>query len=319
VPLIISSYKQPPFYLFNAHLETVVPSMFRKVSGIYKRERIELGDGDFLDLDWMRNESDRLVIISHGLEGSSDRHYTKGMARYFFLRGWDALAWNCRSCSGEMNRLPRFYHHGATEDLEAVIHHARLKKYKTIALVGFSMGGSMSLKYAGERMKLPEEIKSIVTFSVPCDLGSSARELDKPGKKFYLNRFLKKLEKKIKAKARQFPTIISAEGFEKITSFRAFDDRYTAPLHGFKDADDFYKKASASPHIPHIKVPTLIANALNDPFLPEACYPYEIATTNENIYLETPGRGGHVGFSLAGKKENWMEIRAFEFINTFTK
>lgn len=315
--IINSSYTRPSYYLFNSHLETIVPSMLRKIKGEYVRERLELGDGDFLDLDWMHKNREQLVIITHGLEGNSKRHYSKGVAQYFFQRGWDALAWNCRGCSGEMNRLPRFYHHGATEDLAAVIDHTIQKKYTSIVLVGFSMGGSMSLKYLGERKEhVPEQVKSAVVYSVPCDLGSSARELDKPGKKFYLNRFLKKLEKKIKAKSLKFPDLISGDGFEKIKTFRDFDNRYTAPLHGFIDADDFYSKASSGPYISSIQVPTLIVNALNDPFLPTACYPFDLAKNHRYVHLETPARGGHVGFSLAGKTESWMEIRAFEFVNS---
>ena len=197
MPLIPSDYQNRPFYLFNAHLETIVPSIFRKVAGGYLRERLELPDGDFVDLDWMSLQRKILVIISHGLEGNSERHYSKGMARYFFHRGWDALAWNCRGCSGEMNRLPRFYHHGATEDLSAVVDHAIQKGYTNISLVGFSMGGSMSLKYLGEQKdKLNSQVKSAVVFSVPCHLGASAQALDQPENRFYLNRFLKKLEKK---------------------------------------------------------------------------------------------------------------------------
>lgn len=312
-----SSYTKPPFYLFNSHLETIVPSMFRKIGGDFVRERLELIDGDFLDLDWMSGKSDKLVIITHGLEGSSDRHYSKGVAHYFYQRGWDALAWNCRGCSGEMNRLPRFYHHGATEDIAAVIDYAVQKKYSQIVLVGFSMGGSMSLKYLGERKDtLAAEIKSAVVFSVPCDLGSSARELDKPGKKFYLNRFLKKLEKKIIAKSIKFPELISIEGIKEIKTFRQFDDRYTAPLHGFRDSDDFYTKASSGQYISSIQIPTLIVNALNDPFLPEACYPFDITKNHTYVHLETPERGGHVGFSLLGKTESWMEVRAFDFISS---
>ncbi len=216
-----------------------------------------------------------------------------------------------------MNRLPRFYHHGTTEDLAAVIDHAIQKKYARIALVGFSMGGSLSLKYLGERKeRVPHQIKSAVAYSVPCDLGSSARELDKPNKKFYLHRFLKKLEKKIKAKALLFPDVISAEGFNIIKTFRDFDNRYTAPLHGFADADDFYSKASSGPYLSSITIPALIVNAINDPFLPQACYPFDIAKNHQFVHLETPERGGHVGFSLFGKTESWMEIRAFEFVNS---
>jgi uncharacterized protein len=319
MPLIPSSYKTPPYFLFNSHAETIIPSIFRKVVGDYERERLELVDGDFIDIDWMRSNNKKLVIISHGLEGSSERHYSKGMAKYFYDRGWDALAWNCRGCSGVMNRLPRFYHHGATEDIAAVIDHVIQLKYEHITLVGFSMGGSMSLKYVGERRgMLPTQVRSAVTFSVPCDLKSSATELDKPSKKFYLNRFLKKLEKKIRAKSALFPEQISTAGLEKIKTFREFDNKYTAPLHGFADADDFYAKASSGPYIHSIEIPTLIVNALNDPFLPDECYPVEIAKNHLNVYLETPSRGGHVGFSLYGTSESWMERRAYEFAERLT-
>jgi predicted alpha/beta-fold hydrolase len=316
MPLIETSNYRPPWYLFNGHLETIVPSMTRKIKDVhYERERFELSDGDFIDVDWLTNKNNKLVIIAHGLEGSSDRHYCKGMAKYFFQRGWDALAWNCRSCSGVMNRLPRFYHHGATEDLTELIQHVEAKKhYKQIALVGFSMGGSVTLKYLGEQKTLLNEIKAGVVFSVPCHLGSSANELDKPSKKFYLNRFLKKLGTKIKIKSEKFPELISYAGFEKISTFEEFDNRYTAPLHGFRDADDFYERASSLMYISNIAIPTLIVNALNDPFLPPACFPINIAREHQYVYLETPIRGGHTGFSLAGKEENWMEVRAYDFV-----
>ncbi len=319
MPLVAKSSYRAPWYLFNGHLETIVPSMIRKIKGItYDRERLELSDGDFIDLDWLGDKSNKLIIIAHGLEGNSNRHYSKGMAKYFFQRGWNALAWNCRSCSGEMNRLPRFYHHGATEDLAELIAHVIAKKhYEKIVLAGFSMGGSMTLKYLGEQGLLPKEIKAGVVFSVPCHLGSSAKELDKPSKKFYLNRFLKKLEKKIKIKSEMFPDLISHHGYEAITTFEEFDNRYTAPLHGFKNADDFYQRASSLNYISTITLPTLLVNALNDPFLPPLCFPTEIARGHSHLFLETPPRGGHTGFTLAGKKENWMEQRAFEFIGQY--
>lgn len=317
MPLLPTPNYRRPFYLPNAHLETIVPSVFRKIEDVrYERERLELPDRDFLDIDWLTNNNEKLVIISHGLEGSSERHYSKGMARYFFQRGWDALAWNCRSCSGEMNRLPRFYHHGATEDIRAVIEHALTKKYVTVVLVGFSMGGSLSLKYLGENGNdLAPAIKGGAVFSVPCDLGSSARELDKPSRSFYRNRFLRKLEKKIRAKEQRFPDIISAKDFEKIKTFEAFDNSYTAPLHGFKNAADFYQQASSGNYLRDIKKPVLIVNAENDPFLPPPCYPIDLAKKHAFVHLEIPKRGGHVGFSLGGRIENWMELRAFDFLS----
>lgn len=316
MPLIKSSSYQKPFYYINGHAETILPSLLRKINGVtYERERLELADGDFLDLDWLSQKRKKLVLISHGLEGNSERHYCKGMAKYFFLRDWDALAWNCRSCSGEINRLPRFYHHGATEDIACVIDHAIKKGYETISLVGFSMGGSMTLKYMGENSHaISPHIQSAVVFSVPCHLGSSAKELDKPSRSFYRNRFLKKLQKKMVEKENLFPNIISAKHFEKIKTFKDFDTIYTAPLHGFKDSEDFYERASSGQFIPYIKKPTLIVNAANDPFLPDECYPKEVASKHDWVTLEIPKHGGHVGFSLARQEENWMEQRAFDFI-----
>jgi predicted alpha/beta-fold hydrolase len=214
-----------------------------------------------------------------------------------------------------MNRLPRFYHHGDTADLEAVIEHAQKRNYTKIALIGFSMGGSMVLKYLGEQSSnLSSSLLGAVTFSVPCHLGSSAAELDKSSKSFYRNRFLKKLGKKIASKAILFPTQVSFTGFEKINSFREFDNRYTAPLHHFKDADDFYQKASAEKYLAKIELPSLLVNAENDPFLPRECYPVDICKRHPHLSLEIPKKGGHVGFTLANASHNWMEFRAYEFL-----
>ncbi len=319
MPLIASStYKKPPFYLFNSHLETIVPSALRKVDlPAYERERIFTPDKDFLDLDWLKKEGKQLVVISHGLEGSSDRPYVKGMARTFAEQGWDVLAWNCRSCSGEINKAPRMYHHGDSEDLKSVVEHAVVQGgYEKIVLVGFSMGGSITLKYLGEFSRsLPGAISRAVVFSVPCDLGGSARELSKKRNGFYRKRFLRKLGRKLEAKAGQMPELLSIEGIEKIKHFSEFDNRFTAPIHGFKDADDFYHQASANTHLPHIQIPTLIVNAKNDPMLPQSCYPVALAKEHPFIYLEMPEFGGHVGFTLAGQSQNWAEQRAFQFIS----
>jgi uncharacterized protein len=316
VPLISSRYRAP-YYLRNGHLATVLPSVFRKVGGVsYTPHRLELSDGDFLDLGLLLGGNSRCLVISHGLEGSADRHYVMGMAQYFYARGWDVVAWNCRSCSGEMNRLPRFYHHGATEDLADVVDYVlQTDRYRQVALSGFSMGGSLSLKYLGERGgDVPLEVVGSVVFSVPCHLKSSVEELAKRKNGFYRKRFLNKLRKKVEAKAAMFPGVISAEDFDAIRYFPEFDNRYTAPLHGFADADDFYASASALRYMPAIQRPVLLVNALNDPFLPPVCYPKELAKDHPHIYLETPRYGGHVGFSLTGIQDSWMEVRAMEFL-----
>lgn len=317
MPLIESQYKAP-FFLRNGHLATIVPSSFRKIENVnYIRERIHTPDGDFLDLDWLKNDQSKLVVISHGLEGSSNRPYMKGMAKYFFERGWDVLAWNCRSCSGELNWKPKFYHHGATEDLTQVINYAISEgNYNTVALVGFSMGGSMTLKYCGEMGdKIPGQVVGAVAFSVPVSLKSSVEALSTYGTSFYRKRFIKKLEKKIQQKALQYPDEIKYEGYEQIKFFPDFDNLYTAPLHGFESADDFYERASAGKYMYDTNVPVLLVNAANDPFLGDACYPKAQCKDHPNIHLEIPQHGGHVGFSLRGREENYMEIRAYEFLN----
>ncbi len=308
-----SSYSKRPWFLFNKHLETIIPSMFYKIDNInYQRERLELLDGDFLDLDWLGEAEDKLIIITHGLEGSSERHYVQRPAKLFVENGWSALAWNCRSCSGEMNRFPRFYHHGDTNDLAAVVDHAVAKGFKTIVLMGLSMGGSMSLKYLGEPRTRPDAIKGAVTFSVPCNLKDSAVQLKVKGNELYEKRFLNKLKKKILLKA-ETHDFLDISGLEKMKDFNEFHQRYTVPLHGFESLDDFFRKATCDQYLPDVKYPVLIGNAENDPLLGADCYPIQIAKQSEFINLEMPKVGGHVGFTIRGDTYSWMDRRALEF------
>ncbi|MEM6725350.1 MAG: alpha/beta fold hydrolase [Bacteroidota bacterium] len=319
MPRIATKYQRGPIGLFNKHLQTIYPSLFRKFEDlIYDRERLELDDGDFLDLDWKTQDSKRLVIVSHGLEGSSDRHYVKGTVKAFIDDGWDALAWNCRSCSGEMNRLLRLYHHGATDDLKRVVSHVEsLDRYETVVLVGFSMGGGLTLKYLGEESEnTPSLIKAAVAISVPVNLVASLPEIEKWGNYFYKRRFLRKLTVKVKGKAELYPDVIDLTGIDQIRNFDEFDNRYSAPINGFKDAKDFYSKVSAHPYVPHIRIPTLILNAWNDPLLSPECFPEQLADEMENLYLETPKIGGHVGFLRPGKQLSYADIRALEFCSS---
>lgn len=325
MPIILPSSYKPPFYYFgNPHLQTIVPSLFRKVHGVsYVRERIETPDGDFLDLDWAKisrkktvQGDKKLIIVSHGLEGDAHRHYVKGLIKVSNGEGWDGLGWNCRSCSGELNRLPRFYHHGDTPDLDLVVHHAIQKHgYQHIVLAGFSLGGSMTLKYFGERGEniLPQ-IKKGIAFSVPCDLAACSDELSKPSKIFYTRRFLNKLGKKIKAKAQLMPDKISAIRINQMRVFRDFDDVYSSQLHGFVDAADYYQKVSSLFFLEGIRKPVLLINALNDPFLTPSCFPVELAKNHAYLHLEMPLQGGHVGFQLNGRAETYAELRAKEWL-----
>lgn len=310
----ISSFKTP-VWQWNGHIQTVYPSLFRKINVPYVRERVHLPDGDFLDLDWLRGGNAKLVIITHGLEGDSTRHYVTGMAQLFHQNGFDALGWNCRSCSGEINRLPRFYHHGDANDLKFVVEYAAAA-YEEIILVGFSMGGSLTLRYLGENSAqvIPQVKKSIVA-SVPLDLPSSVKELDKPGKRFYMNRFIQKLEKKIRIKEEMFPNhpILTTQDYHLIKNFEDFDNRYTAPLHGYADCHDFYKKASVKPLLPEIQVPTRILQAINDPFLTPECLELGRVSRNSPVELKLTKQGGHVGFMQANRPTTWAEEMALDF------
>ncbi|WP_109831103.1 YheT family hydrolase [Reichenbachiella versicolor] len=321
MPIInFSSYGDFLYPLRNGHWETIIPSVFGKKFDLnYDRERIETPDDDFLDLDWVYNQSEKLVIISHGLEGSSNRPYVRSMAKYMSDQGYDVCAWNYRSCSGDMNRQLRLYHHGVTDDLETVIKHCvDTRRYKKIALIGFSMGGSTTLKYIGEQgTSYPKQLVAAATFSVPCHLWDSALELTSWRNTFYRKRFLKKLIDKIKRKSEQFPGYIDTTDIDKIKSFGIFDERFTAPLHGFKSARHFYKDSSSDLYYNSIKIPSLIVNALNDPMLGERCFPIEQCRDHQFLFLEMPKSGGHVGFSRRFKKHNWMDIRAHQFISEF--
>jgi predicted alpha/beta-fold hydrolase len=232
--------------------------------------------------------------------------------------GWDALAWNYRSCSGEINRTLRFYHNGSTDDLAQVIDVAINKdRYREIALIGFSMGGNLSLMYLGEyQNRLDDRIRKAVVFSVPCHLKSSARMLARPGNKFYMKRFLKQLHKKIQQKMILFPDRINDQGYELIKNFKDFDDRYTAPIHGFRNAEDYWNQCSSLQYIDRIGIRTLMINAANDPFLGRECYPVEQAKQNNYVKLEIPASGGHVGFvAFNPERIYWSEMRTRQFLN----
>ncbi len=316
MPLIAeSSYNSTPWYFVNGHFETIIPSAFYKVKGLtYDRERLELPDGDFIDIDWIRNSTKRLLVITHGLEGNSERHYVQRPAKYFSGKGWSVLAWNCRSCSGEMNRLPRFYHHGDTQDLVSVIDHAVAQGFREIVLLGSSMGGSMTLKYLGEDPSRHDEVLGAVTFSVPCNLKDSADQLELRSNKFYEKRFLKKLKDKLALKAEIHPEL-DIEGLEELKDFEAFHERYTVPLHGFSSLQEFYGEATCDRYLPGVEKPALIVNAWNDPMLGERCYPQELLASSRSVFLEIPAKGGHVGFTMPGDPYSWMEYRAWGFIS----
>jgi len=314
MPIVPSNF-HPPRHLRGGHVQTILSVLQpRRVNLSFERERLELADGDFLDLDWARRGRRRLAILSHGLEECSKNDCIQGMAAALIEAGWDALAWNFRGCGGAPNRLLRFYHSGETGDLAAVIKRAAAA-YPQVALVGFSLGGNVTLKYLGEGQAHPAVVAG-VGISVPVDLVASSHALDTRWEnRIYLRRLLRRLVAKVRAKARQFPQELEVTGARAIRSFLEFDNRFTAPLHGFRDATDYWTRSSARQFLPQITVPTLLVNARNDPFLAPECFPFEEADANSALFLEAPESGGHVGFlDFVHGLQPWSERRAVEFL-----
>ncbi len=316
MPLITSIYK-PPAIFRNGHFSTIYSSKLRippKV--IQNRERINLPDGDFIDLDWSFSGKDSrlLTLLLHGLEGNAQRTYIKGAANYLNLKGYDTVALNYRGCSGESNRLYKSYTAGATDDLETIILHIlNHYQYDKIILNGFSLGGNLMLKYLGERSSIPKEIKKAIAVSTPLSLDKSLEELNKKHNKLYTTVFLISLKKKLKEKCRQFPEYITEADFKRIKSLLDFDNIYTSKAHGFIDAYDYYHKNSCLQFLPEIKIPVMMINAQNDSFLSPSCYPIALSKKQANIFLEIPKYGGHVGF-YDKKNVYYSEKRTAEFI-----
>lgn len=315
MPLIPNSSYQRPKWLFNRHLETIYPALFRNVD-LRKpnTERISTPDGDFLDLDWYLANNRRLIIISHGLEGNSTRPYMLGMVRIFLKNKYDVLTWNYRGCGEELNQKPIFYHSGATYDLDTVVGHAA-QKYDAISLIGFSLGGNLTLKYLGEKLSKDKPIEKGVAISVPLHLSSSSQKISSGENQLYSKRFLKTLREKVIRKAQHHPEEIPVHFLRKIKTLSDFDDYFTGPLHGFSDAEEYYQVNSSLFFLDKISKPTFILNAQNDPFLSDQCFPVKLAKELEDVYFEFPKQGGHVGFSVPGTNAPYYsEKRAFEFI-----
>lgn len=313
-----SSFPGAPPLQYNGHWQTLVPGIWRRVHHLEytKRERIDTADGDFLDLDWLLTGQRRLLVLTHGLEGDTHRQYMRGMAKLFAQQGWDVLAWHCRSCSGEMNRVFRLYHHGDIEDIGAVVQHAlHTGRYDTLVLVGFSMGGNITMKYLGVHGdEAPAAVRGAVVFSAPCDLESASETLDRWDNTVYRVRFMKALVKKIKIKAAQYPGRIDLSKLKDVQCWRDFDEWFSAPMCGYRDAADFYHNSSAKNFVGGTRRPTLLINALNDPILSPGCFPFEMAGQHPFFHLEATEGGGHCGFMARDQREYaWSELRALAF------
>ncbi len=308
MPLIDPPAYQPPWGLRNPHFNTIYPNRFRKVTGVnYQRERILTPDGDFLDLDWDRRGNDTLLLVVHGLEGNAHRYYIKGLLRAGFSKGWDGVGLNLRGCSGVPNQTYGSYHSGKSDDLHtALLHILNKHQYTNILIAGISLGGNLVLKYAGERgAELHTKVRAVAGISVPTDLQGSALQLEVPGNRIYLYRFLRQLRKKVRQKAAQFPEAnLDFKALERAKNFREFDDLYTAPAHGFSSAADYYERCSANRFIGGIDRPALLLNAQDDSFLSAGCYPKAQAVDHPKFHFMMPRFGGHVGFMRGYRSAN---------------
>lgn len=316
MPIVTSSNYHPPYPFRNAHINTMYPALLRRISPLpYKRVTVDTPDGDFLDLDFVHRDRSRIAVGVHGLEGDSVRPYIQGMLHQMLQRDWDVLGMNFRSCSGRTNRLPQSYNMGASNDLKFVVNYLLEQGYEEITLIGFSLGGNVVLKYLGEEgIHIPKAIKRAVAISVPCHIATANAEINHWRNRLYLWRFLKTLNAKVKEKAALFPEHIQVPK-RMPRNFTEFDDQFTGPIHGYRDGMDYYTQCSSKQFLPKIQVPTLLLNALDDTFLSDECYPYEIAKKQPNLYLETPQYGGHVGFwDTAHRGGYYSERQATAFI-----
>ncbi len=321
------SYSPAP-WLRGAHAMTIFASLAR----VYprpraRRERWELPDGDFVDVDrYAAPGGDGtvperpVVVVCHGLEGSSRAPYVRGLVAVALARGLDALALNFRGCSGEPNRLPRFYHSGDTGDLhEVVTRLAAERPGRSIVLAGFSLGGNVVAKYVGERGDaLAPEVRAAVGVSVPFDLLRSARALDGPGfwSSVYRERFLRRLRQKALTKAERFPGALDVARVRAARTFAEFDAAVTAPLHGFASAEEYWTRSSAGRYLSGVRRPLLAIAAMDDPIVPADTLPVAAARSNPLVALEATPAGGHVAF-VAGWPiwpDFWAERRAIAFL-----
>lgn len=311
MPIVSSSY-QSPTLLRNPHFHTVACALFRHRPKIpFYRERLELNDGDFIDLDWslsQRHEFGRpsagtkqkLLILTHGMEGSSQSKYVLHTIRAANAAGVSTVAWNMRGCSGEPNRALHFYHSGRTEDLSAVINLAIKKGYREIYLAGFSLGGNLTLLYAArEGRHIHKSIRAAVAVCAPVDLVSSQAQIEAKENRLYLKRFLRDFHTKFNLKRKQRGYRIDTKQFSRnIRTLGQLDAHYTAPWNGFPDEKIYYQRCSALPILQRITIPSLLLNPMDDPFLSRECYPHRFAATSKLFTLETPETGGHCAMLL---------------------
>jgi predicted alpha/beta-fold hydrolase len=318
---------KPAWWLSNSHLQTIYPALFRKTPNPpdYRRERLTTPDDDFIDIDYCGTGKQPLIILVHGLTGSSQSDYIKGLQSALLKQGFRSAALNFRGCSGQSNNRARSYHSGETEDIHFLYQTLRQREPETpLGAVGFSLGGNVLLKWLGEQGD-QLNLFAAVAVSVPLLLGLCATKLDNGFAKCYRGRLLKELKVYMRNKLRHLERIgqsqeamkIKALGdLSAINSFWHYDDKVVARLHGFDDVHDYYRRSSSRQYLKSISVPTLVIQAIDDPFMTRKVLP-ELDELSPSVHLELTQHGGHVGFvsgSIPFKPQYWLEQRIPEFL-----
>lgn len=315
--MLVAGRFKAAWWLPGAHLQTLFPHVFRRQRPPpLRRERVELPDGDFVDIDWTGQQRGPLVLLLHGLEGSIQSHYVAGLLHTLADCGFQTALFYFRGCSGEPNRLPRSYHSGETGDLDTIIRRLKtLQPQRAVYVVGISLGGNVLLKWLGEKGE-QSLVARAVAVSVPFELNIATLRLEKGLSRLYQAHLLRKLRRSTRRKARRQQLPIDVSKLSRLKSFRDFDDQVTAPLHGFKNVDDYYNRCSSRQFLPRITTPTLILHARDDPFMTPAAIP-RADELGSGIRLELCGAGGHVGFisgALPWRPRYWLDARVCAFL-----
>ena len=307
-----------PSWLPGGHLQTIYPATcIAKPKVAYRRERWPTPDGDFIDIDFIDGKPDRpFIVLFHGLEGSSDSHYARSLMARATALGWSGAVPHFRGCSGELNHAPRFYHSGDANEVDWIVRRLvgeRKKPGAKFYVAGVSLGGNALLRWLGESQHQAEIVDAACAISAPLDLAGGGAALSRGLNMIYTRVFLQTLKPKCLQKLKQFPGLFDRDIMLRARNLYEFDNIVTAPLHGYRDTDDYWHRASAKHVLSDITVPTLVLNAKNDPFLPAHHLP---PTASPTVTLEYPEHGGHVGFAVGGPpgRIDWLPQRMLNFL-----
>jgi predicted alpha/beta-fold hydrolase len=311
---------EAPVWLPGGHAQTIYAALRKPPPVAFERERWDTPDGDFIDLDWAGpRDAGRHMVLFHGLEGSSKSHYARSIVGRAITEGWRCVVPHFRGCSGEINRLPRAYHSGDHAEIDWILRRVHsLGGGRKLHVAGISLGGNALLKWLGESgADAAAFVSHAAAVSAPFDLAAAGHELGRGFNMVYTRMFLGTLKRKSEAKLLRFPGSVDARAMRASANLYEFDNAVTAPLHGFRDTDDYWRKAGSWPGLASIGVPTLVINARNDPFMPERSLAHARAAS-KHVTLEFPSGGGHAGF-MTGPfpgRHGWLASRILDFFTS---